>query len=325
MLTKLRPTIEPSVGVVRVLLVDRTPGETTDIREMLLRDESFRVHAARDAEEARSMLGGGMFDAAVVDFDMWTTREAAFLDAVRQHHPDMAIVLLTSDDQDGETAIEAVKLGANDCVNRRTLAHENRLAACISASVAQSRTARRRDTMVRWLERESLTDHLTGLHNRHAFDDRLREVCDEAKATGRPVSVIIADVAGTGIVNDVHGRDAGDSMIRRAAGALSRSIRGADFAARVGGDDFGVIISDGDIDLGRLVARRMAQTIERLNTGEWDGDIPVTVTFGIASGLNCEASGLYTAAEEQLSQQKSFHPMAPILWLRNSEDGPSVA
>lgn len=326
MLTKLRPALEPSVGVVRVLLVDRTPGETMDIRNMLLREESFRVHAARDPEEARFMLGAGMFDVAVVDFDIWTTGEAKFLAAVREHHPDMAIVLLTSDSLDGDAAIEAVKLGANACVERSALATDHGLARSIISCVVQSRTARRRDTMVRWLERESLTDHLTGLRNKRAFDERLHEACDSARTTGRPVSLILADVAGTGIVNDVHGRDAGDSMIRRAASALARSIRGVDFAARVGGDNFGVIISDGDIELGRLVARRMAQTIERMNNGEWDGDIPVTVTFGIASGTNCDAASLYSAAEEQMLEQKSFHPMAPMLWLRSSEDGPpSVA
>ena len=325
MLTKLRPEIEPAVGVIRVLLVDRTANETMDVRDLLLRNEAFRVQAARDAAEARTMLAGGMFDVAVVDFDVWTTGEAAFLDAVRQGHPDMAIVLLTGDDQEDETVIEAVKLGANNCISRRTLSTENRLALCITAAVGESRTARRRDTMVRWLEREALTDHLTGLHNKRAFDERLREVCDAAKAAGWPVAVIVADVAGTGIVNDAHGKDAGDSMIRRAASAVSRSIRGSDFAARVGGDDFGIIISNGDINLGRLVARRMAQVIERLNTGEWDGDIPVSVTFGIASGLDCDAVALFNAAEEQLREQKSFHPATPILWLRRNEDGPSVA
>ena len=323
MLTKLKPIAEYP-GVLRVLLVDRTTNDTMDVRDLLQREANFRVHAARDVEDARSMLHGGLFDVAVVDFKVWSEGESTLLEAVRENYPDLAIVLLTNDDDDRE-AREAVKLGANDFVGRKSMAEGNQLATRVMGAVQETRALRRRDTMVRWLEREALTDHLSGLHNRRAFDERLREVCDSARKTHKPVALIVADIVGTRMVNDVHGHDAGDSMIRRTASAVGRSIRGSDLAARIGGDDFGVIIPDGDLDLGRLVARRIAQTIERLNTGEWDGDIPVTVTFGVASGVGCTASELFAAADQQLSEHKSVHPGPPLLWLRRDEDGPSVA
>jgi len=323
MLTKLRPAAE-TPGVLRVLLVDRTTNDTMDVRDLLQREGNFRVHAARDVEDARGMLKGGIFDAAVVDFTVWSEGESALLRAVRENHPDLAIVLLTNDDDEHE-AREALKLGANDFVGRRSMGEGNQLVTRVMGAVHESRTLRRRDTMVRWLEREALTDHLSGLHNRRAFDDHLREVCDAARPAHKSVAIIVADIAGTSMVNEVHGHDAGDSMNRRAAGAVARSIRGSDLAARIGGDDFGVIIPDGDLDLARLVARRIAQTIERLNTSEWDGDIPVTVTFGVASGIGCTASELFAAADQQLSEHKSVYPAAPLLWLRSNEDGPSVA
>ncbi len=323
MLTKLRPAAE-TFGMVRVLLLDRSPDDVRNVREVLQGEGRFRVFAARDVEDARIMLDHGQFDVAVVDFETWADTESAFFEALNESHPDLAVVLLTGD-TDERDALEAMKRGANDFIAREMIAAEKGLASRILAAVEESRTMRRRDTMVRWLEREALTDHLTGLHNKRAFDERLKQVCEASNSRGAPLALIVMDIAQTQIVNEVHGTDAGDSMIRRTAAAVAGCIRGTDFAARIGGDDFGVIIPEGDIDLGRLIARRIAQQIERMNGGEWDGDIPVSVTFGVASAIGCDSETLLAAAIQQLSDFKSERRGGSVVWLRSQEDGPSVA
>jgi two-component system cell cycle response regulator len=323
MLTRSRPTVE-SHGILRVLVIDRTIEDMRAIRDLLQTEARFRINGARSLDEAANLLESADYDVAVVDYDLWSAPDQALITAVRRHHPDLAVVLLTNNDNERD-AINALKIGANDFLNRAHVEDGTPLATRILAAVEESRAMRRRDTMVRWLEREARTDHLTGLSNRRAFDEQLHDVCDAARYHHAPVSLIIIDVTGTRMVNEAYGHEVGDGMIRRAAASVARSIRGADFAARVGGDDFGVILPESDIDVARRVARRIAHEIERMNTDEYVNDVPVTVTFGVASGVGCDAAALLSAADQQLSAHKGVRPSPTPFHTRVHEDGPSVA
>ena len=179
--------------------------------------------------------------------------------------------------------------------------------------------------MVRWLEREARIDHLTGLFNRRAFDEQLRDVCTAARMAEVPVTLIVIDIEGTRVVNEAHGHEAGDSMIRRAASGIARTLRAADFAARIGGDDFAIIIENADLEIGRRIARRIAHEVERLNATEWDGEIPVTLSFGVVSGLGCDAGELVDAGDAQLASSQHIRPVVTELRWREESHGPSVA
>jgi diguanylate cyclase (GGDEF)-like protein len=308
--------------VLRVLLLEPSADDARMVRDLLAGQPEFRVAAARSLEEARTLLEDGTFDAALVESALWSEAGAVLLQSVREHRPDVAIVVLTSGENERE-ALPALKLGAHDFVSKRNLDGEQ-LHARLFVAVEESRTLRRRDTMVRWLEREARTDHLTGLYNRRTFDDRLREICSAARKEQQPVALILVNVVGTRQVNEAHGHEAGDLLIRRAAQGITRCIRAIDVAARVGGDDFGVILPGGDLDLGRRIARRIAHEIERMNVDEWAREIPVSVVFGVASGVGPDPTALFTAGDQQISglPQRLLPTHFPE---RDDPGGPSVA
>lgn len=310
--------------VLRILVVDSSVEVVRRVCTVLRESGEFLPHVARGVEEAEALLDEGVFDVAVIDYGLWVERNNHLVHVLRERHSDVAVVLLTTGDNERET-LPALKLGAHDFLSKQHLGDGSQLAARILGAFEESRNMRRRDTMIRWLEREARTDHLTGLHNRHSFDDRLREVCERSRLTHSPVTLIMVDLAGTRTVNEAHGHEVGDAMIRRAASGISRCIRGADFAARIGGDDFGIILSDADLDLGRLISRRIVHEIERLNGSEWENQIPVTVSFGVASGVGCDAHDLFTAADQQLSHDKSVRPIVSLFRDREESNGPSVA
>ena len=310
--------------VLRILVADSEVRDVRSVCDLLRKNGEFLPHAARSVDEAQALLDEGVFDVALIDYSLWIERDNHLVRFLRERHSDVAVVLLTNGDNERET-LPAMKLGAHDFLSKQHLADGSQLEARILGAFEESRNLRRRDTMIRWLEREARTDHLTGLHNRHAFDDRLREVCEKARKGQSPVTLIMVDLAGTRTVNDAHGHDVGDAMIRRAASGISRCIRGADFAARIGGDDFGIILGDADLDLGRLISRRIVHEIERLNAGEWDGEIPVTVSFGVASGIGCDSRDLFNAADQQLSHHRAIRPIISPFQDREESDGPSVA
>ena len=323
-LSRLQPTLSARRSVLRVLVVDQSVEDTRAVRDLLEGEPDLRVHAARDAGDARELLTDGSYDALLLDQGLWCEDSAGLMRFIREHRPDMAVVLLTSGENERE-ALPALKLGAHDFVSKKSL-ERGQLIARILGAVDESRTVRRRDTMVRWLEREARTDHLTGLYNRRAFDDELRAACAAAKAENAPVALIFVDVTGTRMVNEAHGHEAGDAMIRRAAAGIARSLRAVDFAARVGGDDFAIIVPGGTLDLAKRIARRIAHEVERLNMEQWGREVPVSLTFGVASGVGCEPAQLMAAGEQQISTRavphRQFVAAAP---LREESDGPSVA
>lgn len=310
--------------VLRVLIVDDCIEDVRRVREVLHRSGDFVTHAARTIEEAQALLRDGSFDVALIDSVLWSDPSAVLVQYLREHRNDVAVVLLTGGEDERE-ALPAIKLGAQDFFNKAHLEDGQQLVLRIVGAFEENRNLRRRDTMVRWLEREARTDHLTGLHNRHAFDERLQEMCEKARADRRPVTLVLVDIAGTRVVNEVHGHDVGDDMIRRTAAGISRCIRGSDFAARIGGDDFGVILTDADLALGRLIARRIAHELERLNGDEWADRVPVTVTFGMATGVSCDPGELFAAADQQLADHKSFRPVVSLFRGHEEPNGPSVA
>jgi diguanylate cyclase (GGDEF)-like protein len=131
------------------------------------------------------------------------------------------------------------------------------------------------------LEREAQTDSLTGLFNHRSFHERLLNAVHEASRTHRPVAVLMLDIDDFKRVNDVHGHGVGDELLRLLADTLRASVRPHDIVCRLGGEEFGVIMSAcDDVDATRIAERIVARA--------GDVDLPavgaVTVSVGLARG-----------------------------------------
>jgi diguanylate cyclase (GGDEF)-like protein len=199
----------------------------------------------------------------------------------------------------------------------------DRFDAAVQGAAREAGVSRRKETMLRWLERESERDALTGLHNRQAFDDALTAICKAGAEAGEPVALLIVDVLGTKMVNEAYGRDAGNELIKRAAIGVVRCIRRSDVAARISGDDFGVVLPGASIDVARQIARRILHQLEEWNDTEWAGEVPVTLAFGVASGVGCSAEELLSAATTRIGPH--HHIVMPDRSFGARHDGPSVA
>lgn len=111
------------------------------------------------------------------------------------------------------------------------------------------------------LEHRSITDPLTGLFNRYHFDATLKREIARCRRYGAPLSLLLVDVDRLKRLNDRHGRQAGDGALGRVAAAIQKGLRGTDLAARIGGDEFAVILSDTDAVAGLLVAARIRRNV----------------------------------------------------------------
>jgi len=114
------------------------------------------------------------------------------------------------------------------------------------------------------------TDALTGLYNRRIFMQRLEEEIERVKRHNSTLSVLLFDLDHFKKVNDTYGHDVGDAVLQTVATTTSDVKRVTDVAARLGGEEFGVLLPETDQEGAVQVANRLRQSIEddRINHGE---------------------------------------------------------
>ena len=131
------------------------------------------------------------------------------------------------------------------------------------------------------LEKEAITDGLTGLFNHRHFYTRLEFEINRAIRANSPLSVLILDVDNFKQYNDKYGHPKGDEVLRRCAAAIHESLRGVDMAARYGGEEFAVILTDTDKEGAIVVAENIRRAIEAQRFSDEEGDAPHNVTVSI--------------------------------------------
>ena len=107
----------------------------------------------------------------------------------------------------------------------------------------------------------AITDALTGLYNRRYMESHLGTLVEQAAARGKPLTVLVFDIDYFKSINDSHGHDAGDDVLREFAIRIRKSIRGIDLACRYGGEEFVVVMPETDLAVATMVAERLRRRI----------------------------------------------------------------
>ena len=148
---------------------------------------------------------------------------------------------------------------------------------------------------MRQMQRIALTDGLTGLPNRRAFMEALGQGIARQRRDSQPFSVLYLDLDGFKQINDRHGHATGDRVLAEVASVLRASVRRTDTAARIGGDEFAVVLVGGDGAEASLVGERLRARLEqRMAANNW----AVTASVGAISFLtppNSEEAALALA------------------------------
>ena len=139
-----------------------------------------------------------------------------------------------------------------------------------------SELARQRERVQAQLGRQALTDALTGLPNRRAWDEELDRELARAGRTGAPMCVVLLDLDHFKQFNDRHGHQAGDEHLQRAAGNWRARLRGTDLLARYGGEEFAVVLTATTLGRAKEVIEGLRETVpsdETVSAGiaEWNG------------------------------------------------------
>jgi diguanylate cyclase (GGDEF)-like protein len=284
-----------------VVIIDDSP--SLPALEALARAEGAAVLTARDGAE-----GARIACTQLVDMVITAARPAGMdgfqvMRMVRALEPQRSVpVLLLAEDR--EQAVTALRLGADDAVTRpwddqelrgriaRVLRDKHRLDSVVAQSAQ--------------LEKLSVTDGLTGIHNHRFFQDRLREEFRRAQRYDDPLALVLIDLDHFKAINDSHGHQVGDLVLREVATSLKRSVRETDILARYGGEEFAVLLPKTHLAGSITVAERIWKDLGALRCGP-QGDLRVTASLGVSGypGRSViSADRLVRTADEALYRAK---------------------
>jgi len=274
----------------RILVVEDRPESVAWFRASL--EPKNEVVDVNNFDEALVRTRGGDFDLIVVSLGIKAFDGLRLCSNMRSvpEARNTPVLVLVNEGENRKLA-QALDMGVNDYLMRPV--DKNELMARVRTQLRKKRYADKlRHNMQLSLEM-AITDQLTGLHNRRYMARHLDTLMKNAGPT-KPISFLVMDIDFFKSINDTHGHDSGDEVLRDFAGRISANVRGIDLACRYGGEEFVVVMPDTDTDFAFTVAERLRQSVESVNfpLTRVPGGIKVTVSIGLA----CSLGGADTAA-----------------------------
>ncbi len=237
------------------------------------------VLSARTAGEAIGLCTEQAVDLIVVDRDLPGESGLAVIQHITGQGASLRRTQTIVRAKDARHRIEALDLGADDAVDP-TVSEEELLSR---ARRAQS-SAKTFSTLVAdnaRLRELSLTDGLTQVANRQAFQERLRDEFRRSQRYDDPLALILLDLDHFKMINDQFGHPVGDQVLRHLAEVLKLAVRETDFVARFGGEEFAVLLPKTHLAGALTVAERTSHDIHRIHLSALK-QMRVTASFGIS-------------------------------------------
>lgn len=236
--------------------------------------------------------------AATADESGWLDRLAAKLDDdIDCHSFRIEQIGVELRDATGNNSEDALKAVARILIANRRLQQD--------LSLAQKEIQQQRQEVAS-LAAEARTDTLTGLPNRRSFEEDLARRFDQWRRHQIPVSLVMIDVDWFKKFNDTHGHQTGDQVLRTIAAVLRKTLRQMDLAARIGGEEFAILLPGTRLQDATTVAERVRATVaaEPLRCG--GAELHVTVSVGLSSVVELDgAEALIKRADDALYAAKN--------------------
>jgi len=265
----------------RILVVEDRPESVAWFRGGL--EQQNKLVDVSTFDEALVRSRGGDFDLLVVSLGIRNfdgLRLCSHLRSLPEVRNTPILVLVS--EGESRKLIQALDMGVNDYLMRPV--DRNELLARVRTQLRKKRYSDKlRHNMQLSLEM-AITDPLTRLHNRRYMSSHLDTLMKSA-TPAKPISFLIMDIDHFKLVNDTHGHDVGDEVLREFANRISANVRGIDLACRHGGEEFVVVMPDTDSAFAFTVAERLRQSIEStpIKISRAPNTLTITVSIGIAS------------------------------------------
>ncbi len=289
----LNQRVEVLVDAAIELFVDDVASARTMLAD-LLGAQKFQVYEASTGKGALEILARQPhIELVITDYHMPDMDGYELTRRIRrEHNGDRLRIIGISSSADRLLSASFLKAGANDFVYRPYVVEE-----------LQCRIQLNIETLaqLRQLRVAAFSDYLTGLPNRrHFFDEGPAQVAGRLER-GDACCIAMLDIDHFKKLNDTHGHEIGDRVLQAVGTKLARGLEGSGhMLARLGGEEFSVLMLGLDIGEGAKLCERLRGDIENLRVALDDQDLSVTISVGLAEIAGRESFSNYLAAADQL-------------------------
>jgi len=262
---------------LKILIIedDRLQFRVTELLLANARSASFEIDWAQTFEDGLRLLLTGNYAACLLDFQLGARDGLELLRSARAEDCHTPVIFLTADSSE-RIDVAAMEAGASDYlvkgeITPRVLERSIRYSLKLGEAMRELRLLATRDA-------------LTGVLNRRAFDALLAGESDRARRLGRPLAMVVLDLDHFKKINDTHGHPAGDAVLATVARVLESEVRSIDKVARIGGEEFAVLLMEMDADGGFAVAKRLVTAVRgRPVVVNGGSPLAVTISAGVAA------------------------------------------
>jgi len=245
-----------------------------------LAKEGYSVVLAEDGRQARRALLEYRPSLVITDWEMPDTTGVDLCKEIRKAEEFYTYIILLTGKAEKERIIEGLAAGADDYLTKPF--HSGELLARVGVGYRVSELQRQIQEKNRLLEELSLTDPLTGLPNRRAIEAWANREISGAARHGFPFWVVMADLDHFKQVNDKHGHEAGDAVLKWFAELLKANTRSSNMCARLGGEEFVIALTHVDSAGVKTAVERIRGQLEQRIFKLDSRALRVTASFGIA-------------------------------------------
>ena len=281
---------------LKALVVDDSRATRRFISSILRRFQLAVVEAANGLEAIERLEEDQGIKLIITDCEMPVVDGVNLVKTVRKtYSKDEVAIIGISASGSSEKSAQFIKNGANDFINKPFGIEE------ILCRVTQNLDYL---DQIASLKDAATTAYLTGLFNRRFFFDTSIPILAQAKRRDRNVTIAMIDIDHFKVINDNYGHEAGDEVLKAVAAALKNRCREADILARIGGEEFCLMLVDCDVDYLPMIAEDLLSRVAGL-TIECDGiPIKTTISIGISTARHDSVADMIADADALLYRAK---------------------
>lgn len=263
----------------RVLLVEDSASAIEFYRQVLNR-LGLQVDTCRSAESAIAAFAANKYDLIITDYVLAGSKTGySVIQSVRESEGKSALtpVLVISSFDDMARKVEILRSGANDFLSKPVVAEE--LEVRVYNTLMMQKLMHRLESQHEVMKDIAMRDPLTTIYNRYFLNEISAELIADAKASGESLSLIVVDIDHFKQINDSHGHATGDKVLQQVAKTLQGICRREDVVARIGGEEFVVLLPGVPV---QEAAARGELARERIASLALPCGLTITVSVGIA-------------------------------------------
>ena len=290
--------------VRRVLLVE-DDGAILTILDEAIRQEGYDVRTTHSAREALDLVKTFQPHLVITDNDMPEMTGIEMLHEFRSHKNYVTVIFI-SGRTDTQFVAEALRAGADDYIRKPF--RMNELLARIEVALRVNDV--HRELLEANLKLQDMVDHddLTGLLNMHSMYEKIEIEIKRAQRFGRNVACVMMDMDKFKSVNDNHDHLFGSFVLKEVGRLIKGCMRGIDFAARYGGDEFLIVLTETTRDGAKSFSERLRQAVEKNIFRSGVDEMKLTCSLGFSvggTGDKRDARQLVRDADRMLYEAKA--------------------